>query len=74
MKAYRTVMWELVKSLNVLNLSKDLSPEVKKKYVELFKEYVDVFSWKYEDLKTYDTSIIQHRIPLKPGTNPFRKN
>jgi hypothetical protein len=50
-----------------------LSPELKQKYVDLFKEYVDVFAWKYEDLKTYDTSIIQHRIPLKPGTKPFRK-
>jgi hypothetical protein len=41
--------------------------------VDLFKEYVDVFAWKYEDLKTYDTTIIQHRIPLKPRTKPFRK-
>jgi hypothetical protein len=41
--------------------------------MDIFKEYVDVFAWKYEDLKTYDTSIIQHRIPLKPGTKPFKK-
>jgi hypothetical protein len=41
--------------------------------VDLFKEYVDVFAWKYEDLKTYDTGIIQHRIPLKHGKKPFKK-
>ena len=29
---------------------------------------MDIFSWSYEDLKTYDTSIIQHKIPLKPDT------
>jgi hypothetical protein len=32
-----------------------------------------VFSWKYEDLRTYDTNIIEHKIPLKEETKPFRK-
>ena len=36
------------------------------------KRYIDVFSWSYEDLKEYDTSIIQHTIPIKPGEKPFR--
>jgi hypothetical protein len=48
--------------------------ELKRKYIELLKEYKDVFSWSYEDLKTYDTSIIDHKIPLKPGVKPFKKN
>jgi hypothetical protein len=56
-----------------IKLSKEIPGEHKEKYLQLFKEYMDVFSWKYEDLKTYDTNIIQHRIPLKPGTKPFRK-
>jgi hypothetical protein len=55
-----------------INLSKEISFEHKKEYLNLSKEYVDVFAWKYEDLKTYDTNIIQHRIPLKPGTKTFR--
>lgn len=47
-------------------------PEIEKqRYLELFKELKDVFAWKYEDLKTYDTQIIQHKIPLNPGTNLF---
>ena len=37
------------------------------------KEYVDVFSWKYEDLKTYDKNIIHHKIPIKSNTNPFKQ-
>jgi hypothetical protein len=37
------------------------------------KEFPDVFAWKFEDLKTYDTNIIEHRIPLKDDINPFRK-
>ena len=37
------------------------------------KRYIDVFSWSYEDLKEYDTSIIQHTIPIKLGEKPFRQ-
>ena len=25
-----------------------------------------------EDLKTYDTNIIQHKVPLNPNVKPFR--
>jgi hypothetical protein len=32
-----------------------------------------VFAWTYEDLKTYDTIIIEHKIPLKEEAKPFRK-
>ena len=37
------------------------------------KMYTDVFAWSYEDIKEYDTSIIQHTIPIKPGEKPFRQ-
>ena len=56
----------------IVKLSKSLPPEKKLKYIELFKEYSDVFAWGYEDLKAYDTSIIQHRIPIKEDQKPFR--
>jgi hypothetical protein len=56
-----------------VKLSKDLSNEQRKKYVNLMKEFFDIFAWKYEDLKTYDKSIIQQKIPLNPNTNPFKK-
>ena len=38
------------------------------------KEFVDIFFWEYSDLKTYDTSIIQHMIPLEKDTIPFKQN
>jgi len=34
---------------------------------------MDVFSWKFEDLKTYDIDIVQHKILLEHGINIFRK-
>jgi len=42
----------------MIRLSKDLPEEQKHRYIELFREFKDVFTWKYEDLNTYDTSII----------------
>jgi hypothetical protein len=45
----------------------------KNTFTELFKRYQDVFAWTYDVLKTYDTRIIQHVIPIKEGVNHFRK-
>jgi hypothetical protein len=57
----------------IVKLSKSLPPEQKLKYIELFKEYSDVFAWGYEDLKAYETSIIQHMIPIKGDQKLFRQ-
>ena len=57
----------------MVKLSKSLPEDQKVKYVELLKEFQDVFAWSYEDLKSYDTSIIQHTIPLKPDKKPFKQ-
>jgi ribonuclease HI len=57
----------------IVKIFKSLPPEQKLKYIELFKEYADVFAWGYEDLKSYDTSIIQHRISIKEDKKPFRQ-
>ena len=32
-----------------------------------------MFAWTYEELKTYDTKIIQHVIPIKAGINPCQQ-
>ena len=37
------------------------------------KKFSDVFAWNYDDLKVYDTSIIQHTIPIKEDEKPFIK-
>jgi hypothetical protein len=50
-----------------------LSREQRAEYAELLKEFADVFSWTYEDLRTYDTSVIEHKIPLKEEAKPFRQ-
>jgi hypothetical protein len=35
--------------------------------------FLDVFAWIYEDLKVYDTKVIQHVIPIKDGHKPCKK-
>jgi hypothetical protein len=57
----------------MVKISKYLPTQMKSKYVEFLRQYKDVFSWSYDDLKTYDTSVIEHKIPLKHGIKPFRK-
>jgi hypothetical protein len=56
-----------------VKLSSSLSREKRAEYVELLKKFADVFAWTYEDLRTYDTSIIEHKIPLKEEAKPFRQ-
>jgi hypothetical protein len=62
------------KNPKLVKVSKYLPTELKSKYIELLKECKNVFAWSYEDLKTYDTSVIEHNIPLKLGIKPFKKN
>jgi hypothetical protein len=50
-----------------------LHPPQKYKYAKVFRKILDVFAWGYEDIKIYDASIIQHRIPLKEREKPIRQ-
>jgi len=54
-----------------VKLSNSLSKEQRAKYVKILKEFADVFAWKYEYLRTYETNIIEHKIHLKEETKPF---
>lgn len=56
----------------MIKLSKSIPRAEKLKYIDLFKEFIDVLAWSHEDLKSYDTSIIQHKIPLKEDHKPFK--
>ena len=56
-----------------VNLGKYWSPGERSKFISLFQKYKDFFSWTYKDIKTYDTCIIQHYIPIKAGFKPFQQ-
>jgi len=38
------------------------------------KYFPDVLAWRYEDLKVYDTKVIQHVFPIKDDHKPFKQN
>jgi hypothetical protein len=61
------------KEPRIVKLSKYLPPEIKNKYTDLLRRYKDVFAWSYDELRTYDTFVIEHKIPLKLGVKPFRQ-
>ena len=58
---------------NIIKMYKSLVVEQRDRYVSLIKKFVDTFAWSYEYLRTFDTDIIQHKIPLKDGSKPFRQ-
>jgi hypothetical protein len=57
----------------MVKLSRKMSEKQREKYVNLMRQYSYVFAWYYEDLKVFDTEIMQHKIPLKPGLKPFKQ-
>lgn len=57
----------------VVKLAKGVPKEYKQIYLDLFNEYMDVSVWSYDDLKTFDPSVIQHKIPLKAGVKPYKQ-
>ena len=57
----------------LINLGINCSLEEEKYFVKLCREFKDVFSWTYEDLKNFDTEIIQHNIPMKHSAKPYQQ-
>jgi hypothetical protein len=55
-----------------INLGKNFSLSERQAFIKLFNKYKDIFAWTYDDLKSYDTNIIQHIIPMKPQIKPFQ--
>lgn len=56
-----------------IDLGIGFSPLERVSFIKLFKEYKDIFSWAYDDLKTSDTKIIQNVILFKKDVNPFQQ-
>ena len=54
-------------------VSAKLDPEYKQKLVDLLKEFKDCFAWEYYEMPGLDRSIVEHRLPIKPGCRPFKQ-
>src|SRR4051812_31759262 len=62
--------------LEIINLGSDgnrkavkigasLSSQIKESFIQLLKEFSDVFAWYYQDMPGLDTSIVENHLPLK---------
>jgi hypothetical protein len=61
------------KSPKIIKIGAQCSDEEKVKFTELLREFHDVFSWSYEDLRGFDPTLIQHVIPIKEGEKLVRQ-
>ena len=50
-----------------------LDPEYKQELINLLKEFKDCFAWEYYEMPGLDRSIVEHRLPIKPGYRPFKQ-
>ena len=59
--------------IKYVNLGKCCSPEERCKFIKLFQQHKDIFTETYEYLKTHDTRVIHHVVPIKTGAKLFQK-
>jgi len=48
-------------------VSAKLDVEYKQELIDLLKEFKDCFAWEYYEMPGLDRSIVEHRMPIKPG-------
>ena len=51
----------------------NLEPSVKERLIQLLHEYVEVFSWSYEDMPGLDADIVVYRLPTKEDCPPVKQ-
>ena len=51
----------------------NLKPSVKKRLIQMLHDYVEIFSWSYEDMPGLDTDIMVHRLPTREDCPPVKQ-
>ena len=51
----------------------NLEPSVKKRLIQLLHDYVEVFSWSYEDMPGLGADIVVHRLTTKEDCPPVKQ-
>jgi hypothetical protein len=60
-------------SLKMIKIGKNCSLEDRSSIDNLTRDFIDIFGWGHDDLKYYKIDVINHTIPLKEGSKPFKK-
>ena len=51
----------------------NLSPEEEIAYIELLKEYKDVFAWTYKEMPGLDLKVDVHQLSIRHGVGPIKQ-
>jgi hypothetical protein len=54
-------------------ISASLDSSFREELIKLLKEYKDFFAWDYSKMPGSDRSIVEHRLPIKPGYKPYKQ-
>jgi hypothetical protein len=54
-------------------ISANLDSSFREGLIKLLKEYKDCFTWDYSEMPGLDHSIVEHRLPIKPGFKPHKQ-
>jgi hypothetical protein len=54
-------------------ISANLDSSFREELIKLLKEYKDCFAWDYSEMPSLDRSIVEHRLPIKPGFRPYKQ-
>ena len=56
-----------------VKIGANLESSVKNRLIQMLHDYVEIFSWLYEDIPGLSTDIVVHRIPMKEGYSPIKQ-
>ena len=56
-----------------MKMGSKLEEKEVREYNELVDEFSDTFAWSYDELKGNPREMVEHRIPLIPGSRPIRQ-
>ena len=56
-----------------IHVGQNCSVDESEAYKALFKEFLDIFAWSYEEMLGIDPSIVFHEIKTYPMAKPVRK-
>jgi hypothetical protein len=54
-------------------VNKNMSLEHKEAIIKFLKEYVDCFIWNYCEMPELSRELVEHRLPIKSGFNPYKR-
>jgi hypothetical protein len=54
-------------------ISANLESGFREELIRPLKEYKDCFAWDYSEMPGLDRSIVEHRLPIKPGFRPYKQ-